>query len=103
MLDRQPETGRGAIVENIDGVARETDDFGEAVDGCRDPVETMAATRQVGVAEARQGRGDEVKAIGQTRDKVAEHMARAWEAVQQQQLWRVRRTRRAIEDFATVH
>src|ERR1700742_1158064 len=103
MFDRKPETGGRAVVKNIDGVARETNDFGEAVDGRRDPIETVAATRQVGVAETGQVRGDEGEAIGQKRDEVAEHMARAGEALQQQQVWRAGRTGLAIEDFATVH
>ena len=37
------------------------------------------------------------------RDQVAEHMAGAREAVQQQQLRRVRRARLAVEDVAAVH
>ena len=39
MLHREPEAGRRAVVEDIDGVAIEADDFGEAVDRSRDPVE----------------------------------------------------------------
>ena len=90
MLHREPEAGRRAVVEDIDGVAIEADDLGEAVDRLRDPVEGMAAARHVGVAEARQVGGDDVEAIGQKRDEVAEHVAGAREAVQQQQLRRVR-------------
>ena len=41
--------------------------------------------------------------IGQQRDQVAEHVAGAREAVQQQQLRRIRRARLAIEDLEAVH
>ena len=41
--------------------------------------------------------------IGQKRDEVTEHMARAREAVQQQQLRCIRRPRFAIEDLEAVH
>jgi hypothetical protein len=48
----------------------------------------LAARRHVGLAEARQIGRDDVEAIGQQRDQIAEHVARAREAVQQQQLRR---------------
>ena len=58
MLHSQTEPGRRTVVEDIDGVAIKTDDFGEAIDGLRDPVEGvwevvgLAATGHVGLAEA---------------------------------------------------
>ena len=45
--------------------------------------------RHVGVAEARQIGGDEVKAVGEQRDQVAEHMAGGREAVEQQNRGRI--------------
>ena len=86
MLDREPEAGRRAIVEHIDGVAVEADGLGEAVDRLRDPVERIAFIRQIGVAEAREIGSDDMEAVGEQRDQVAEHMAGGREAVQQQQL-----------------
>ncbi len=103
MLDGEPEAGRRAVVEHVDGVAIEADDLGEAVDRLRDPVEGVAAARHVGLAEARQVRRDDVEAIGQQRDEVAEHVAGAREAVQQQQLRGARWARLAIEDVEAVH
>ncbi len=88
MLHREPEARRRAVVEDIDGIAIEADDFGEAVDQLGDPVEGVAAARHVGLAEARQIGSDDVEAIGQQRDEVAEHVACARKAVQQQQLRR---------------
>ena len=103
MLDREPEPGRRAVVEHVDGVAVEADDLGEAVDRLRDPLEAVAPARHVGVAEARQVGRDDMEAVGEQRDEVAEHVAGAREAVQQQQLRRARRARLAIEDLAAVH
>ena len=68
MLHREPKAGRRAVVENVDGVAIEADDFGEAVDGRGDLVEAMATLGHVGVAEARQVWRDDVKAIDQKGD-----------------------------------
>src|SRR5260370_6536305 len=81
MLHREREAGRRAVVEDIDGIAIEADDLGEAVDRGRDLVEAMAAARHVGVAESRQVWGNDVEAIGQERDEVAEHVAGADTAI----------------------
>ena len=88
MPDGEPEPGRRAVVEHIDGVAVEADDLGEAVDRVRDPVERGALIRHIGVAEARQVGGDDMDAVGEQRDEVAEHVAGGREAMQQQQLRR---------------
>src|SRR6516162_7316148 len=103
MLHCNPEAGRRAVIEDVDGIAIEADDLGETVDRSRDLIEAMAAARHVGVAEARQVGGNDVEAIGQERDEVAEHVAGAREAVQQQQLRGARRTGLAIEDLEAVH
>src|SRR5262249_6852136 len=103
MLHGQTEPGRRAVIEDVDGIAIEADDLGEAVDRFRDLVEGEASTRQVGLAEARQVGSDHMEAIGQERDEVAEHVARTRKAMEQQQLLGVRRTRLAIEDVKAVH
>src|SRR5271166_402751 len=54
MLHRQAETGRRTVIEDIDGVAIETDHFGETIDDVSDPIEAMAAVGPVGIAKARQ-------------------------------------------------
>ena len=43
-----------------------------------------------------------MKFVGEERDQVTEHVARAREAVQQQQLRRVGRPRLAIENLETI-
>ena len=99
MPDGEPEAGRRAVVEHIERVAIDAGDLGEAVDRVGNPIEGAAAARQIGVAEARQIRGDNVEPVGQQRDEVAEHVARAREAVQQEQPRRIRGARLAIEDL----
>ena len=86
MLYCQSEAGRCAVIENIDGIAIKADDFGETVDDRSDPIEAVAAVGPVGVPEAGQVRRNDVEAIGQERNEIAEHMAGAREAVQQQEL-----------------
>ena len=96
MFCRNPEARRRAVVEDVDRKAIEADHLGEAVDDLGDVVEgvgELAARRHVGLAEAGQIGRDDVKAIGKKRDEVAEHVARAREAVQQQQRRRVRAAR----------
>ena len=102
MLDRKPEAGRRAIVEHIDGVAVEADGLGKAVDRLCDLVERVPFIRHIGVAEARQIRSDDMEAVGEQRDEIAEHVAGGWEAVQQQQLRRARGASFAVENVAAV-
>ena len=93
MLDGEPESRRRAIIEDIDRIAVEADDFGEAVDHVRDLVEACSRAPACPIAEAGQVGRDDVEAIGQKRDQIAEHVARARKAMQQQQLRRIRRSR----------
>jgi hypothetical protein len=51
--DGEPEPGRRAVIEDVDGIVIEADHLGEAIDCLRDPVEGMAAARHVGPSEAR--------------------------------------------------
>jgi len=102
MPDGEPEASGRAVIEHVDGVAVEADDVGEAVDRAGEPVEGGAALRCVGFAEAGQIGGDNVVAIGQQWDEIAEHVARAREAMQQQQPRSIGRARLAIEDGPAV-
>ena len=102
MLDREPEAGRRAVVEHIDGVAVEADGLGEAVDCLRDLVERVRLGRPIRIAEPREIRGDDMRAVGEARDEVAKHVARGREAVKQQEFRRVLRAGLAIEDVAAV-
>ena len=102
MLDREPEPGRRAIVEHVNGVAVEADRLGEAVDRLRDPGERIPLIRHIGVAEARQIGSDDMEAIGEQGDEIPEHVAGGREAVQQQQLRRARRASLPVEDVAAV-
>ena len=84
MFCRDPETGRRAIVEDIDCEALEADHLGEAVDDLGDVIEGVgehAARHQVGLSEAGQIGSHDMIAIGKMRDEVTKHVARAREAV----------------------
>ena len=72
MLHCQAETGWRAIVEDIDGVAIEADDLGEAVDRVRNAVEAVDRGI-VRLAEARKVGRDDVVTIGKQRDQITEH------------------------------
>jgi len=85
MAQREPETGRRAVVEDINGEAIEADHFGEPLDHARDIVECVIecfARGHVGLAEAGKVRGHDVKLVRKQRDQVAEHVAGARETVQ---------------------
>jgi hypothetical protein len=109
MLHGQAEPRRRAVIEDVDGVAIEPNDFSEAVDRLRDPLEGVieiagfAATGHVGSAEARQIGSDNLEAIGQERDQIAEHVTGTGEAMEQQQLGGVRRACSTIEDVKPVY
>src|SRR5262249_23316252 len=102
MPDGESESGRRAVVEDIDGIAIEADRLSEMIDRLCDPVESAAAARHVGLSEARQIGGDDVKAGGKERDKTPEHMAGARETMEQQQVGRAGLARLAIEDLEAV-
>src|SRR5260221_282186 len=91
MLDSQTEPDRRAIVENVNSVAIESDELGEAVDRLGHAVEGvfsagLATAGHIGSAEAGQVGSDHMEAIGQERDQFPEHVACTGEAMKQQQL-----------------
>src|SRR4029453_1296849 len=87
----EPEADRRTVVEHIDREAIKPDDLGQAVDDTGEVVERVAERTprwHTRLAESRQIGREDVEAIGQERDEVSEHMARAREAVGQQQMRR---------------
>lgn len=105
MLCGDPETGRRAIVEDVDREALQADHLGEAIDDICDMVEgvgEVAGGRHVRLAEPRQVRRDDMEAVRQERNEIAEHMSRTREAVQQEQRWRFGWAGLAIEDIQAV-
>jgi hypothetical protein len=105
MLCGDPEACRRAIVENVHREALQADDLGEAVDDAGDMIECVrevAPRRHVRLAEARQVGRNDVEAIGQKRDEIPEHVARAREAMQLQQLRRAGPTSLPVEHLHPV-
>src|SRR5437879_3216902 len=100
MFCRDPETSGRAIVEDIDCEALETDHLGEAVDDIGNMIERvseLAPRRHLRLTKAGQIGRHQMKAIGEMRDEVTEHVARARETVKQQQRRRIRRPCLAVE------
>src|SRR5215831_6890404 len=105
MADGEPEAGRRAVVEDVHRKLIEAYDLGEAVDHVGNVVECVSeffSRRHVGSTEPRKVRRDHKKSVGEQRDQITKHVARAREAVQQQQLRCVGWPRFTIEDLETV-
>ena len=86
MADREPEARRRAVVKDIHCKPIESDDFGEAVDHAGNIVERVAevfSRRHIGLTEPGKVRRGNMKSVGEERDQVAEHVARARETVPQ--------------------
>src|SRR5262249_5293559 len=101
-----PKSGRGTVVEDIQRKLVEADRLGEPFDHRSDVVERVleaAARWHIGLAEAWQIRSDDVKALRQQRNQVAEHVARTGKSMQQEQFRRRCRSGCPIENLETVH
>ena len=88
MLRGQAQADRRAVVEYVDGEAIQFQHFGETGDHACEIGEGVlkAVVRwRIGTAEAWQVGRDDVKTVGQLGNQVAEHVAAAWKAVQQQE------------------
>jgi hypothetical protein len=101
----QPEACRRAIVKDVHSKPIEADDLGKALHHAGDVVERVTeffSWRHIGLTEPRKVGRDDMKSVGEERDQVAEHVARAREAVQQQQLRRIGWPRLAIENVEAI-
>ena len=98
---RDAEARRRAVVEDVERESVEADELGEAPHDPGEIVERVAECvprRHRRAAEPREIGRDDVKAVGQARDEVSEHVARAGKAMKQQQLGRLGIPGFAIED-----
>jgi hypothetical protein len=99
------ETSGCAIVENVHGETRKTDDVGEANNNLRDILERIiegAPRRHVGLPKRRQIGSDEAKPARELWDEIAEHVAGSGKAVQQDDRWRLVRPSLAVENVDAV-
>ena len=102
----QAEADRGAVVEDVDRVPGQPDLRREAIDDARkltEPVLEFAAVWCVGKAETGEVGRDNTVFVRQPRDKIAKHMRRAWEPVQQQERRSIRLTGFAIENLVAIN
>jgi len=86
VADGEPKACRRAVVKDIDREAVEADNLRKALDHVGDVVEGVAeffSQRHVGLTEPRKVRRDDMKSVGEQRDQVTEHVARARKAVQE--------------------
>jgi hypothetical protein len=105
MADSEPEACWCAVVKEVHRKPIEADDLAKAVDHVGNVVECVSEffpRRHVGLTEPGKVRRDHMKSIGEQRDQVTKHVARAREAVQQQQLRRAGWPRFAIKDLETI-
>src|SRR5262249_61325926 len=105
MADGKPEACWRPVVEDVHRKLIEAYDLREAVDHASNVVECVCeffSRRHVGLTEPRKVRRDHEKSIGEQRDQITKHVARAREAVQQQQLRGIDRARFTIGDIETV-
>ena len=101
----QAESDRSAVIEDVDRKTLETNGLGKASDHLSQSFERVAELLPVGrirEAEARQIGRYHVVAIGERRNKVAKHVRRRWEAVQQENGWSSFRAGLAIKDLVAV-
>src|SRR5215831_12217201 len=106
MADGEPEAGRRAVVEDVHRKLIEAYDLSEAVNHAGNVVECVSeffSRRHVGLTKPRKVRRDHKKSVGEQRNQIAKHVARAREAVQQQQLRCIGWPRFTIEDLETVN
>ena len=106
MLYGNPQANRSAVIENVDCEPLQADNFGEAADRPRQIVERITeviAGRHVRLTKAGQVGGHEVKAVSKERNQIAEHVAGARKAVQQEQCRSVGAAGFAVEYFEAVN
>src|SRR5262245_20566277 len=102
----QPETHRGAIVEDIEGVAGEAQPVRKLLDHVRQPIKGVREARRarrIREAKAREVGRDHVVVGCQQGDQVAEHVRRGGKPMQEQDGWGCCRACFAIEDLQSVH
>ena len=92
MRHGEAEAGGGAVVEDVEGVAREVEGVGEGDDGFRECVEgvfVVALGGDFGEAEAGEVGSDDAVTVGEARDEFAILEGRCGEAVEEKHDGRV--------------
>ena len=105
MPHREPEARGRAVVEDVEREAVEADELAETFHHPGQVVERIGELipgRHRRASEAGQVGRDDMQAVGQAGNEVAEHVARAGEAVEQQQRGRLGIPGFAVEDIEPV-
>ena len=105
MLEREPVADRRAVIHEIDRIVLDAELRQQAVDDVGVVAERVGERLVIGrgaLAEARIVRRDDMVAIRERRDQIAEHVRRGRKAVQQQHGRRVGGSGFAVEDIDAV-
>src|SRR5262245_4776402 len=106
MLRGNPQADGRPVIKDVESEPLEANDVGEAVNYPREIIKRVVELitgRQVRLTKTRQVRRDEVVAIGKQRDQIAEHMASARKAMQQQHRRSFRPPGLAIGNLEAIH
>src|SRR5215831_19135016 len=93
------------VIHNVHGVAHKTelieqtvDQFAEAVEG----ISELAPVWHIALPVSRVVGSDQMVAVRQGRNQVAEHVGRCWESMQEQNGWCARHAGLAVENIYSV-
>src|SRR5215813_2274054 len=90
MPQSNPQPHGSSVIEDVDREAFQPEPIDELIDPLGKILECVfesSARKQVRLTKARQVRRYQMKAVGEERDQIAEHVAGARKPVQQQQSW----------------
>src|ERR1700733_8337399 len=105
MSHRQTKASRCSVVKHINRIAAEAERLSERLDRgrqCLERVLIFSMGWYFCEPKTRQVRRDHAVAVCQTRNELAKHERRCWEAMEQQNHWSTWIARRPVEDFDTI-
>src|SRR4029453_18143222 len=94
-------TDRTAVILHVKRVARESQRFGEVIYDLGDMIERVRElfrVRPVAMSEARVIGCNKMKSIGEPEEKGFAHPRRRWQSVEQENGWRILRSRFSIKN-----
>src|SRR5215831_6544621 len=106
MPQSNPQPHGSSVVEDVDPEAFEPEHIYELIDPIRKILERVfesSARKQVRLTKARQVRRYQMKAVGEKRNQIAEHVTGARKPVQQQQGWSVSPASFAIRNLEAAN
>ena len=99
--ERHAKTNGTAVILHVKRVARESERFGKVIHDLGDVIERVCEffrIRPVAVSESWVIRSDEMKSIREPGQEWLEHSGRRWQSMEQENRWRILRSRFPIKD-----